>query len=461
MLLDGYEKDKFFEHIYNLAVEMDPELAQIDRLLDDEELYQLIRADLARRYPNTETTGRPSTPVAVILRMLVIRRLYSWSYAQTEQRVRDSLVLRMFCRVYFAAVPDDTTLIRWAGLVQPETLAAFNRRITALALELKVTKGRRLRTDGTVVETNIAAPADSRLLADSVRVLGRTLTRAQTVLAEQTELAQTVFRNRTRSARRTARKAAGLIGRHKERGQSAYRKLVRIVRQTVSQAQTVLTELKAQAGTDAERLVETLEAFIPQAEQVIDQTVRRVLQGEQVPAEEKLVSIFEPHSDIIVRGKAGKPVEYGHKVWLDEVEGGLVTRWDVLDGNPNDQLQWTDSLDSHEDLFGKPPTQASADRGVYSPKNEQAALDREIARVVLPKPGYKSAEREQHEKQAWFRRGRRWHNGVEGRISVLKRRFDLARCRDHGRAGFERWVGWAVIANNLVSIGRHQTAKVG
>ena len=461
MLLDRHEKDKFFEHIYNLAVEMDPELAQIDQLLDDEALYQLIRADLAQRYPNTETTGRPSTPAEVILRMLVGRRLYGWSYEQTGQRVRDSLVLRMFCRVDFANVPDDTTLIRWAGQVQPETLETFNQRITALALELKVTRGRKLRTDGTVVETNIAAPADSRLLADSVRVLGRTLTRAKTVLAEQTELAQTVFRNRTRSARYTARKAAQYIGKHKERGQAAYRKLVRIVRRTVSQAETVLSELKATAGKEAARLAETLETFIPRAEQVIDQTVRRVFQGEKVPAEDKLVSIFEPHSDIIVRGKAGKPVEYGHKVWLDEVEGGIVTRWDVLDGNPNDQLQWTDSLDGHEDLFGKPPTQVSADRGVYSPKNEQAAQERKIARVVLPKPGYKSAERKQHEKQAWFRKGRHWHNGVEGRISVLKRRFDLARCRDHGQAGFERWVGWAVIANNLVSIGRHQAAKAG
>lgn len=461
MLLDRHEKDKFFEHIYTLSVEMDPEIAQIDRILDDEELYQLIRTDLAQRHPQSETTGRPSTPVEVILRMLVVRRLYGWSFEATEQRVRDSLVLRRFCRVYFEAVPDDTTLIRWAGQVQPATLEAFNRRITALALELKVTRGRKLRTDGTVVETNIAAPSDSRLLAAGVRVLGRTLRRAKTVLAEQTKLTQSVFRNRARSARWTARQAAQYIGRHKERGQAAYRKLVRIVRRTVSQAKTVLVELKATAGKPAERLAATLETFIPRAEQVIDQAVRRVLQGEQVPAEDKLVSIFEPHSDIIVRGKAGKPVEYGHKVWLDEVEGGLVTRWDVLDGNPNDQLQWTDSLDGHADLFGKPPTQVSADRGVYSPTNEQAALDREIARVVLPKPGYKSAERKQHEKQAWFRQGRHWHNGVEGRISVLKRRFDLARCRDHGRAGFERWVGWAVIANNLVSIGRHQAPKVG
>jgi hypothetical protein len=127
----------------------------------------------------TEQTGRNSTPVEVILRMLAVKRLYGLSYERTEYQVRDSLVLRQFCRVYFNEVPDDTTLIRWAGLIQPETLERFNHRLTQLARQLKVTKGRKLRTDGTVVETNIHHPSDSSLLADSVRVLGRTLRRAQ------------------------------------------------------------------------------------------------------------------------------------------------------------------------------------------------------------------------------------------------------------------------------------------
>lgn len=461
MLQDRYEIDKFFEYIALQTIEMDPVLAQIDVLLDDEELYQLIRRDFAKRYPLTEVTGRKSTPVEVVLRMLTVKRLYGLSYEQTEYQVRDSLVLRQFCRVYFETVPDDTTLIRWANQVKPETLAAYNQRICQLAVELKVTRGRKMRTDGTVVETNIHPPKDSRQLADSVRVLGRTLTRAKAVLGESAELARTVFRNRSRSARYTARKAGEYMGRQKERGRRAYRKLVAITRKTVSQAKAVLEKLKEHGDKQAKRLAETLETFIPRAEQVIDQTVRRVFENEKVPAGEKLVSIFEPHSAIIRRGKAGKPVEYGHKIWLDEVEGGIVTRWKVLEGNPNDTLQWGDSLEGHEDLFGKPPTQASADRGVYSKANEQDATDRKIKRVVLPKSGYKSEERQQHEKQGWFRRGRKWHNGVEGRISVLKRCFGLFRCLDRGEAGFNRCVGWAVIANNLTSIARHQAAKAG
>jgi len=459
MLQDRYEKDKFFEHIFNLAAEMDPILCQIDRLLEDEALYQLIRNDLAKRYPNTESTGRKSTPVEVLLRMLVVRRLYNWSFEQTEKRVKDSLGLRWFCRVYFEVVPDDTTLMRWAGLVGPETLAQFNQRLTALATQLQVTRGRKLRTDGTVVETNIQAPSDSRLLAASVRVLGRTLSRAKKLLAEQGELGPEVFRNRYRSARKTARQAQRLMGRHKDLGKQAYGKLVNITKKTVSQAKSVLRALKDAGQMQAERLVETLETFLPRAEQVIDQTVRRVFENEKVPAAEKIVSLFEPHTAIIRRGKVGKAVEYGHKVWLDEVEGGIVSNWRVLGGNPNDTTQLVPSLEAHEAQFERPPEQVSADRGVYSAPNEQAAKEWPIKRVVLPKPGQKSAARQTYEQQGWFRRGRQWHAGVEGRISVLKRVFALDRCLNQGENGFQRWVGWAVIANNLRSVGKHQAAK--
>ena len=460
MLQDRYEKDMFFERIFNLAAEMDPILAQIDRLLEDEALYQLIRADFVKRYPNTETTGRKSTPVEVLLRMLVVQRLYGWSYEQTEQRVKDSLVLRWFCRVYFERVPDDTTLIRWAGLVQSETLEQFNQRLTALATQLKVTRGRKLRTDGTVVETNIHAPSDSWLLADSVRVLGRTLSRAKKLLSDKTELSEEVFRNRMRSARKTARQAQRLMGRNQDLGKQAYRKLVTITQKTVFQVKKALLVLKDSTEKQAEQLVETLDTFLLRAEQVIEQTVRRVFQDEKVPAEEKIVSIFEPHTNIIRRGKVGKPVEYGHKVWLDEVEGGIVSNWRVLEGNPNDTTQLRPSLEAHQAQFDKPPDQVSADRGVYSTPNEQDAKDRSVKRVVLPKPGKKSPQRQLLEKQGWFRRGRKWHAGVEGRISVLKRVFALDRCLNQGENGFQRWVAWAVIANNLRSVGIHQVAKI-
>jgi IS5 family transposase len=459
MLRDRYEVDAFFMRIQTLTSEMEPELAQIDAILDDEAIFQMIKRDMSQRYPQTPQTGRASTPVEVILRMLVVKRLFGFSYAQTEYHVRDSLVLRRFCRVYFEAVPDDTTLIRWANQIQPRTLEALNARVTAIATAMKVTRGRKLRTDGTVVETHIHYPTDNGLLSDGVRVLSRVLKRTQHILDGAPGLAKAVFRDRTRSARHAAREVFRRSRRGREATQPAYRRLVKITNASLQQARQVREALHAQASAVADALREQLDAFIPRIEQVIAQTTRRVFDGEQVPAEDKLVSLFEPHTQIVKRGKLNRNVEFGHKVWLDEVDGGIISHYRILDGNPPDDIQWQPSLDQHGKQFARPPDLASADRGVYSASNEAYAADLGVRRVILPKPGHRSEARRRHERQRWFRRGRRWHAGVEGRISVLKRKFGLGRCLDHGAEGFDRWVGWGILAANLDVMGRTLAAR--
>ena len=173
MLQDRHPTDKVFNEVIQLVPKMAPVLAKIDQYLEDEQLFVLVKNDLSKRHPRTLQTGRNSTPVEVVLRMLVVKRLYGYSYEETERYVSDSLVLRQFCRVYLHPVPDDTTLIKWANLIQTETLQKFNERISQLALDHQVTHGHKLRTDGTVVESNIHLPSDSRQLADSVRVLAR------------------------------------------------------------------------------------------------------------------------------------------------------------------------------------------------------------------------------------------------------------------------------------------------
>lgn len=464
MLRDRYEPDAWFwQIIEQLAIEMEPELAQIDSILDDDQLFQMIKNDMAQRYPQTLETGRNSTPVEVNLRTLAVKRLYQFTYRQTEWHVGDSLVLRWFCRLYFNAVPDHTTLNRWALLIQPETLQAFNDRVTAIATELKITRGRKLCTDGTVVETNIAYPSDSKLLADGVRVLSRTPKRAKEVVKDTAQLTAKAFRDRTRSARnqarRIARRARQRSAAAKEDMRQAYQRLVHVTRATVKQVETALDTLKTEGGQEAQHLVETFETFLPRVEQVLSQTVRRVFEDESVPAREKIVSLFEPHADIIRRQKAGKPVEFGHKVWLDEVDGGIVTDWRVLDGNPFDVEQWQPAIDHHLRQFRKPPWQASGDRGLYSPDNEAYARRQGVKRIILPKPGRKSESRKEYEALSWFKRGRRFHAGVEGRINVLKRKHGLDRCLDHGEEGFDKWVAWAVIAGNLTVMGRTLAAK--
>lgn len=458
MLIDKYEADNIFKKVPGLTMKLSPELAAIDQILDDDELFTMIRNDLAQRRPKTETAGRHSTPVEVILRMLAVRHLFNWSYEVTEQEVSDSLVLRQFCRAYFQAVPDHTTLCKWARLIQPETLVAFNKRIMEMAVAARLTRGRKLRMDGLVVETNIHHPTDSSLLADGVRVLGRTLTRARHLLGEKLDLPKQLFRNRTRSAKKAARQIAKGSRQGKVAIQAHYRHLVQVTEATVKQVHQLLTAIKAQAQQDGPQLVDIFQTFLPRVEQVIDQTRRRVFDNQPVPAAEKLVSIFEPHTDIIRRGKVNKPTEFGHKVWLGEVEGGFIAQYCILEGNPADDQQWQPSLNHHIQQFGHPPWQASADRGVYSADNEQAAQDLGVERIVLPKPGKKSTSRRQHERQRWFWRGRRFHAGVEGRISVISRKHGLDRCRDKGKSGFNRWVGWGVVANNLTIMGR---AKAG
>jgi IS5 family transposase len=455
MLVEHYPTDKRFEEIAKHFPKMNAELEKIDRYLEDEKLYRMIRADLSKRYPKTTETGRNSTPVEVVLRMLVVRRLYGYSYEETVERVRDSLSFRQFCRVYLKDVPVDTTLIRWANLIQPKTLEKFNERIIQLAVEQKVTTGRKLRTDGTVVESNIRPPSDGRLLADGVRVLARTVVRARKLVKQ---VVQEPFEDFTQRAKQLARQIGETLRKKtdaaKNVGRQQYQELLEMTQKTVAAARQTQKQLSKAGAQKAKRLEQLLETFIPRTEQVIDQTTRRILQGEQVPASEKIVSLFEEHTDIIRRGKESRPVEYGHKIWLNEVEGGLVSHYRILAGNPSDAQQWKPSLKAHLKTFHQPPQQASGDRGLFSEPNEQLAHDLGVKRVILPQRGYRSKARLKHEHQAWFVKGRHWHAGVEGRISVLKRAHDLGRCLAHGLNSFQCWVGWGVIAGNLAVLGR-------
>jgi IS5 family transposase len=194
MIVDRYDPMNLFELVAKLELEMEPELARLDGLLDDDVIFERVRADLRGRYPNSARLGRHSTLTKVILRMLVVKRL-GFSYEQTERFVSDPIVLRQFCRLYLEAAPGDTTLIRWANTIGPETVASLNDRVVKLARSLKVTRRRKLRVDATVVETNVHHPTDSRLPGDGVRVVSRLLRRAKKQLGEEvSRLGKEAFR---------------------------------------------------------------------------------------------------------------------------------------------------------------------------------------------------------------------------------------------------------------------------
>src|SRR5215218_7002430 len=226
MIVDRYDPMNLFEMVPKLELQFEPELVELDRLLQDDELFELVKADLLKRYLHSERLGRHSTPVEVILRMLVVKKLYGWSYRQTERFVCDSIVLRQFCRLYLESAPDDTTLIRWANTIGAPTLGALNDRAVELARTLKVTRGRKLRTDATVVETNIHHPTDDALLADGVRVISRLVRRAKGLIPESVRQAARgePFRNRTPSAKRLAHKISKMaLRRTQEEAKATYR----------------------------------------------------------------------------------------------------------------------------------------------------------------------------------------------------------------------------------------------
>src|SRR6266852_1705187 len=283
MLIDRHPSEDVFARVPEVAAQTDPVLQQLDQLLEDDELYQGVRADLGKRYKWTLVHGRHSTPVEVILRMLLLKHLYQWSYRETEARVKDSLVLRWFCRVYFQRVPNETTLLRWLHTLRPETLHALNDRVVALAKQARVTKGRKLRLDATCVQTEIHHPTDSGLLVDSVRVLSRVVQRAKALIVDDVKNVQQVCRSRLRSVRKVAQTLHRQLrrkGEEKEAQQKElYQKLIQTAEQMVQQSRRVVAVLDKQTGRQAQRLLEQAQRVLPLVERVITQTRTRVLEG--------------------------------------------------------------------------------------------------------------------------------------------------------------------------------------
>ncbi len=464
MIVDRYDPINLFEMVPKLELKFEPQLRELDRLLEDDELFSVVKADLAKRYPNSERLGRHSTPAEVILRMLVVKRLYGWSYEQTEHFVSDSIVLRQFCRLYLEAAPDDTTLIRWANTIGAQTVSALNDRAVELARSLKVSRGRKLRTDATVVETNIHHPTDDALIADGVRLISRLVGKAKSFVEESVRQAARgePFRNRTRSAKRLALKISKMARRRTQEAKAsyraAYRRLVEVARASMRQAERVRSMLEVEMPSAA-KISSEISHFTRLLERLVSQAHRRVFEGEQVSAAQKLVSIFEEHTAVIRRGKARKQTEFGRKVWLSEVDGGIISGFWILEGNAGDEAQLKPALEDHVRLFGKAPELVAADRNVHSKENERVTKEMGVKKVCLPKAGNKSKERQEHERQGWFKRARRFRAGIEGRISVMKRREHLGRCRDRGEEGFGRWVGWGVLTANLDTISRTLAAR--
>jgi IS5 family transposase len=434
-------------------------LDPVDGLLDDAELVGLIRERLARRRPLSLRTGRPSIAPDRLLRCCVMKHLKGWSFRELEREVRSNLVYRRFTRFDADPTPNYSTFSRCFALLGPEVTQHVHERVVARAREEKVARGRKLRTDTTVVESNIHYPTDSTLLGDGVRVLTRSLRG----IAKQCEAGAVPVVNHGRAVKRRlleiSRSAKVLTEASQQRLKDGYGKILKLTRGVLRQARAVIEDLQAGRLPIVGSLVSVmvreaqLRHFIPLVEKVVAQTQERVFRGNR-HAEGKVLSLFEHHTQALRKGKAHKPTEFGRLVRLDEVENGIVSRYEVLEGNAADTKAWGAALEQHQLCFGRPPRMATADRGYFSAANEQEAEDSGVERVALPARGRLSQARTKRQKERWFQRALRWRAGIEARISTLKHPFSMVRATYKGEAGFQRYVGWCVISQNLVSMAR-------
>lgn len=438
------------------GISLEPMLQSISDFLDDhEESIEAVRGDLERGLKNPKT-GRSGLTPQQVLRSLILMRVKNWNYRELRERITDGYTLRQFTDFYCQPVPKHDAFHRAFNRLTPETLRAVNKLVVQAAVDLGLEQGQRLRVDTTVVQTDIHHPTDSTLLWDVVRVVTRLVLRLHQAVHKRIH----GFHNRTRAARRRMQEIQRMTTQERHQRQTEkYRQLIGVTEEVVNRAQKVVEQTRKARGKDlvAELAIPELRKEIHQycelGDGVIDQARRRVLQGEPVPNAEKIYSIFETHTDLIKRGKLQTPVEFGHKVFLAESAQGLITQYEVLEGNPSDEQQVEPSLERHQEAFGHAPELYGSDRGFFNERNVKSCQRNGVKVVCIPqRGGKKTAQRKAYEKSSAFKQGQRFRAGIEGRISVLFRGRGMKRCLAEGRQRFELLVGAAVLANNLMRI---------
>jgi IS5 family transposase len=437
---------------------LEPWMRQADEALNDDVLLEIVQQELSKRCKKSRTRGRPATSAEVVLRMLLLKHVRDWSFAELSREVRANLVYREFTGIGGGKVPDDKTMGRLARQLGPEAVAKLHGRTVAIAREKQVVKGRRMRVDTTVVETNVHYPTDSTLMGDAVRVLTRVVKKA----AQSTADMGVKFRDRTRSVKRSilaiAYAARNKTGQGQQKMKAAYTRLLETAARVAGEAGKFSAALMRRRRPDLRKAKQQIDEMVPRLRQVMKQARERVLHG-NTRAENKLLSVFEPHTEIIRKGKASKPNEFGKMVKIQEAENQIVIHCEVFAQRPSDSDLLVPSVEKHRQLLKRPPQLVAADAAFFSAANETATRQMGVKRVAVPSRSTKSEKRKQEQKKPWFKNAQKWRTGCEGRISVLKRRHGLSRSRYKGLDGIKRWVGLGVIADNVINIGLHLSAK--
>ena len=411
------------------------ELKRMSDWLDDHpELLDLVAQDV--RSGKGSTTGRGGMTIESILRCAILKQYRQVDYRTLAFYLRDSVSFVEFARLEPGRGPSKSTLQTLTSAIRPQTWEALQRCVLADAKARDVESGEMIRVDATVTDTAILEPSDSGLLYDSVRVMVRLLKAARAY-------GDVVFHNHQRKAKR--RRYAIMNARTNDRRRPLYASLLQVTLDTLGYLEEVHKVIKKQPDTQAWQA--EVEHFRPLIMQVIAQTQRRVIDGERVPAGDKIVSLFEPHTDIIVKG--GRNVQYGHKLTLSSGASGLVLDVIVEDGNPADRVCLIPLLERHITRYGQPPCDLAADGGYSSAKNLADAKSLGVTHVAFHKRVGLSVEAMTGDR--WlYNKLRNFRAGIEAVISYLKRCFGLRRCNWKGLDHFKAYVQSAVFTHNLL-----------
>ncbi|HEY2850003.1 MAG TPA: ISNCY family transposase [Gemmatimonadaceae bacterium] len=424
------------------------ELAAMSALLDQQPALSVrVQQDLEAGCPTNARTGRPGLSGEQTLRLLIVRQLTGWTYAELAFHLADSMTYRAFCRVSaLVATPSRSALAATLRRVSPHTLATLNDQLVTSPVARAVDPARTVRMDATMVPVAIHPPTDSSLLLDAVRVLDRLLRQATSAGHF------TAYHRHVKRAKRRAMEILHLAPQATTRRRACYRELLQLTDATASYAMCALAHLESLSSTPARsRVRAALRALLPRVAGVIDQTTRRILHDEAVPAADKLVSLFEAHADVLVKDR--RTTYYGHKIFLTTGRSGLILDCAIPKGNPGD-VTWTIPLVRRQQwLFGRAPRQASFDGAFASLNNLVDAKALGVEDVCFAKKrGFTVRDMV---RSAWvYDKLRRFRAGIESGISLLKRVFGLARCVWKGARGFHAYVRTAVLAANLLLLAR-------
>jgi IS5 family transposase len=396
----------------------------------------------------------------VVLRILVVRVLENLSLRRAVVRIDDSPRLRAFTRIYNQRMMDFTTLCMLENAIRPDTWKAINRMLGEAAVGEGRITGDRLRIDTTAVETNIHWPTDSSLLWDVyrtvARIVGRIRKRAPTLFSDKRLHAKRAKKIHTRIARLSGRTTTAAAQRKR-----LYERLIGHVEGVLAWLPACVERVRREFGSTAlvqggalAGLLDQLEHYRSLGLRVAEQARRRVLQGESVPNDEKIFSIFEPHTELLKRGKAGKAIEFGHMVSIQQVDGAFITDYGVFEKRPTDHTLVDPALESHERLFGSLPDVFTADKGFWENAEKTEKLSERVRCVSIGKKGRRTEEERAREHSSEFRHAQRFRAGVEGSISFLKRCLGLWRCLKKGLEHYMSAVGETVFAHNLLVLSR-------